>query len=486
MIDPLKIFELLKAKNDSYVRVELEKLCDQQEDLTSLISAGFKVGNNQPQVNMFGAANHGNASAEQDHQGDSVFAYALFQKMFISASFLLDKIGPEVLLKKNDKGENGFHAVARYSNIDFFDWFAQDSSFAILARTKLSAPFIDAINLNSSQGENVLIFDYGDKFKPEQLEQWLKLGVNPSSKIKSGTILHFYIEKQRADLVMMLISKDKNLLNLTNDKGQYPIHVSSSNFSLLSTLVQVGVNVSREDRNFNRPLHYAVSRGNVEGMKLILGAQQTVTVGHRDFSYANIRNGNFETPLHLLMLHAKEYYSTSTFSEALDILLSYGADPSQPNDKEQTPLALAKELMSKDKFSRELFEILWLKLNEKSNTQLITPDLLFQKIRNHYNQETSKKLIELLTPVFQTSGPEAFKILQETFVSQLKHSVAQSYPNRQDVIAPFNAVLEQALAHRNTQLASEVTLYHQWKGTASTPTSSSMPSRDSEMNMGNY
>lgn len=456
MVDIVKLFEILKSKSDVEAQAEIASLLHDETDFKALLEAGFKVpqtnNNNTGYNGGFGfsgnQSNQSNSASDADLKECSLFAYALAHNRYHAAGFLLTRLGVKILLKMNDKKENGFHAVAKSDNTEFRMWFLKDSIAATMAQADpelFKTPINQVVTVEKPErtDHNVFTLGYHSSVTPQEVDLWIRLGANPLyTGIKPGNYLHFCCEKLRKDLVQYLAQNHRNLMFSPNEKGQFPVQAAfgPTNIECLEVLTQAGSPLCGEDRLLNRPLHHAIVKGALPAAQYILQNQQYVLCGSKSIPYVNVGNGAKETPLHLLMTYNK-VYSEKAFQEALDLLIAYGADTAYLNEKDLSPLMLARDLVKAGTMTPQIFNIVWLKLQEKYNPQLFTRDTLFFMIQQSLPPQQSHAIIQTLAPVLVNQAPDPFRTLDEHHANALRQLVYSEYREQPQMIEPFLGML---------------------------------------------
>jgi ankyrin repeat protein len=439
MQDIIKLFEIIKnTRSDNDAVTELGKHLDTPHEYPPFVTAGYKPASTSSTA-VFSGYNS-SSNNDSDHRESSLFAYAVSQNKLNTAAMLLQRLGVDILLKTNDKKENGFHAVANCSNEIFRLWFFRESNVSTL--TQLSDQFKALINQISTADEHVFSLLFPHKPSLEELNFWIRIGADPAViTSKSGNLLSLASEKNRPDLVKYLCQYYPQLLRIRNEKGQQPVHLAAGQDSpeCLKALIEAGTPTSTQDKAFNRPLHHAVAKGRVAAARMILQQEQLILLpSGKSVPYVNVHNGSLETPLHLLVTHLK-YYNETSFREMLDLLLNYGGDFTLVNDKGLTPIKLAKE----EKIAPSYFEMLWSRFNEKLNPELFTRDTLSLLICQHYPAGQAQQLLQALSPVFSSLAPDPFQAIRQDYVEHLKQMAPIRYPDQPQISQPFTIMLDQ-------------------------------------------
>lgn len=435
MVDPQKLFEILKSEYDLTAKQSLEKIFQDDIDTEELLAAGFKP--QQSSSTAYSAYSSGNDSEIKD---SSLFYYALIGGKYHSAAYLLSRLGPRILLKSNDKKENGFHAVAKCYDSDFRKWFLLES--CVVAMTHLTDEFKKAINQITVGKQHVLTLVFQFKCTVDELTLWLNLGADPSYQgVDPGNYLHFCCDKLRSDLVEFLVKRFPSLMREPNEKGQIPAHIaySSSDIECLDVLVRQGSPLFAPDKFLNSPIHCAMVRGAYRAAACMLSAQPTVFVNGKWIPTVNMQNALLQSPFHLLILNSK-HFDEKSFQSTLELLLAYGADSSLTDATGKNPLQLAASLLASKDLSTEKFTMVWNLFTQRRNPQLITQGQLQQSIRHYYAPAFAEQLISALAPIFPEQLPDPFQQVRQHYLQSLRDLLSVVYPNQPHLAEPFLAM----------------------------------------------
>jgi ankyrin repeat protein len=452
MIDPQKIFDLLKSnRSDESIQQELIGLLQDPLDIPILRIAGLKNTQSAPAA-MFGYG--GGNQSEAEVKETSLFAFALAKNKPLSAAILLQALGIEVMLKKNEQGENGFHTVAKCEHAFFKQGFFTESCVAVCG--SLSDQLKASINALTNHDQHVLTLIPAAKISHDEVKHWINLGANPHCPgVKSGNLLHRCCELNKPDIVASLLAYDKSFMFERDEKGRLPVHLAAANESIdcLRLLTEAGSPLSIEDNQFNRPLHTAIAKGSVRAIEWILKHQPTVYISNEFLPYVNLPNGAQETPLHLLISYHKKYTYLDAFKEALDILMQYGADSTLKNGKNATAIRHARDLPDDSKLLPSFYDALWSKLIEGLHIHLFTREMLFQRIVSSLPSEQATQLIQTLIPILQhsTTPKDPYSIIQAHYIDSLKQCALTRYPSNSNLTQSFIVMLDEVVAqHQQT------------------------------------
>jgi ankyrin repeat protein len=453
MIDPQKLFELLKSnRSDESIQQELIGLLQDPLDMPVLRVAGLKNTQAAP-TTMFGYS--GASQSESEVKEVSLFAFALIKNKPLCAATLLQALGIEVMLKKSELGENGFHAVARCDHAVFKQGFFTESCVA--ACGQLSDQLKTSINALTNNDQHLLTLIPATKITHEEVKKWINLGANPHCPgTKSGNFLHRCCEINKPEIVASLLAYDKSLMFERDDKGRFPVHIAASNESIdcLRLLSEAGSPLSLEDNQFNRPLHTAIAKGSVGAIEWILKHQPTVYISNQFLPYVNLPNGAQETPLHLLISYHKKYTSLDSFKEALELLIHYGADSTLKNGKNATAIRHARDLPDDSKLLPSYYDALWSKLIDGLNMHLFTREMLVQRIMSSLPSEQATQIIQTLLPIlhYSTAPQDPYSMIQEHYIDSLKQCVFARYPNNSNLTQSFIVMLDEVVIQHDQTL----------------------------------
>lgn len=486
MIEVNKLFDLVSSNSsDLDIRKEIIEQLQEPLEFPALCQAGSKsVAASSAQMG-FGFQGVNNDTIPKD---SSLFMIALIKNKPLTASIILEKLGHGVLAKTNEKGENGFHAVAKFDNTDFRKWFFTNSC-AVSRSVLVAEEFKSALNAVTPSDHNVFTLIPAHRLTTEELSYWFTLGALPQCPgLKAGNLLHLCCEKNKPELVRPLSLHYRELMVQRNDKGRLPVHVAAGleSSDCLKALIDAGSPLSVEDRLFNLPIHIAIVKGAVQSLKIILQTEPMVTVDSKKIPHVNVSNGNFESPLHLLIMFNKTY-SENRFKEVLNVLMDYGADTTLHNSKNMTPLKLAREYLDEIKMTPDTFDILYKRIVENINTSLVCPGTLFEMIKASTSPAEAEQLILTLTSIFKLypTLPDPYQLIQQNYIQELKLLAKTRYQDYPEAVQTFNLMLDELIKF-HSQVCSQRQgttqgISYQWA--ASSQVNGSVAKNPSSMNL---
>lgn len=156
----------------------------------------------------------------------------------------------------------------------------------------------------------------------------LKYGANANYKIFDGrTPLHFVANIGNSECMMTLLDHSTEGINYKDDRGWTPLHEVGSSMICAKILLEYGAHINEPDHKGLTPLHWRASAGNSEYIKFLLNNGALV----------NVKDHEGRTPLHIAVLDS--YCNT----EAIKILLDYGADVYETTNKGSNVLDMARK-----------------------------------------------------------------------------------------------------------------------------------------------
>ncbi|MDH4226389.1 MAG: ankyrin repeat domain-containing protein [Deltaproteobacteria bacterium] len=197
----------------------------------------------------------------------------------------------------------------------------------------------------------------GDMARVKELIEEKNIEIN-SINDSGETPLYLAAASANGTMVEYLIKRGASLNAKENVKGKTALHaaIENGNIMTVNTLVAAGVNVTSEDNEGRRPVHYAVMINDEEKLRAI--ARAGADMNARDFegvsslhmallkgnmkiaavlvslgANINVMNNLGDTPLHGAV--------TSKAAEAVEFLISSGSSVNAKNNEGRTPLHAA-------------------------------------------------------------------------------------------------------------------------------------------------
>ncbi|XP_068753853.1 E3 ubiquitin-protein ligase MIB2-like [Montipora capricornis] len=317
-VDELK--RMFKAHPDKVDVVRSDKTALQiasHQGFTSVVELLVQMGAN---VNL------------QDSEGDTALHYAAFGNQPLTAAALLK--GGADGNKRNKNKCSPLHV-------------AVNKGYSEVVKTLLS--YSCNANAQDSYGDTVLHDAIAKDFS-EIVELLVNFdGVDLSVKNKRGfNCLHHAALKGNARAVSLIVEKSPDLLNIVKEDGFSALHLASLNghFAVVNALIEAYPDIDVNLRNVRQqtPLLLAVDKRHVTITRLLLqnGAQ------------VNLQDDVGDSPLHVVVMYhsmksagsnvsRKELPATDPTFVITKLLVDHGADISQMNKDNKTPLQLCRD-----------------------------------------------------------------------------------------------------------------------------------------------
>lgn len=142
--------------------------------------------------------------------------------------------------------------------------------------------------------------------------------MTPSASGK--TPLHTACIKGLVSSAKVMLDRDNNIVNISDNEGRTPLHYAVNHEELMQLLLSYNPDLTADDKG-NTPLHYACGVNQPKVVKLLLKVC--------DKDMINKANKTGETALH---------YECGSISKAIEPLLMAGANPMAFNENNETPL----------------------------------------------------------------------------------------------------------------------------------------------------
>ena len=170
----------------------------------------------------------------------------------------------------------------------------------------------------------------------EEVEKYLKAGVDPNLKIDKGwskpTLIYYAVEQGNKEMVEMLISRGAGF-NAVNKVGYAPLHIAAQydHQEIVTMLIDLGADINAGNNGYT-PLHVAALHGHKEIVIVLI---------NRGAKVNPVDDPGFRgTPLHVAVWQGDQ--------EIVTILINQGADVNAVDEYGKTPLHTArgnKEMM---------------------------------------------------------------------------------------------------------------------------------------------
>lgn len=169
----------------------------------------------------------------------------------------------------------------------------------------------------------------------------LQAGADPNAETESGeTVLHCFPEGEDEDgsCLKLLMERGADLNRRERSTGKTPLLTAiKKNFHLALNMLEYKPDCTATDYDGNGPLHQALMANNKDQLHTLLSA--LISNG----ADPNLRNGNGETPLHVLACHLSSFHfgdsaEVNSYEEPLRLLISHGAIIDARDSHGRTPL----------------------------------------------------------------------------------------------------------------------------------------------------
>lgn len=234
------------------------------------------------------------------------------QKSIVDPLFQAWEIGnPNLVLGFLEEGGNPMHEAINNQQLDVAEFLFTHGANANLTNSSGKTPLHVAAEIGSHAAADILLRCNGDVNKRDYLLQ-----------------TPVFLAARSGRSVLLTLIKNGADINLPDQKGRTPLHVSLENGHLfvMKILMEYNAEVNLMDKDGKTPLHLASNMGNYEASSILLKANAKV----------NAVDGNCCTPLH---------YCTK--SVVLKLLIQNGASVNSKDVNGNTPLHSAVEFFCK-------------------------------------------------------------------------------------------------------------------------------------------